>query len=142
MIKHTILLLRTKLFDLFLKYQQFILYGVIGVLSASLDFFVFTFLTHLSLNYLLANVISVNCGIITSFILNRQFNFKVKNRSLKRFLTFYAVGLLGLCVSSIFLWLFVEIFYVKVLVSKIIVIFIITIMQFSLNKLITFKKYE
>lgn len=140
MIKNTILLLKIRLIDLFLKYKQFVLYAIIGVLSASLDFIVFTFLSSFSsLNYLLANVISVNCGIITSFTLNRQFNFKIKDKLLKRFLIFYAVGLLGLGVSTALLWLFVGIFSVNILISKLVVILIITLLQFSLNKLITFK---
>ena len=138
--KNIINLLVAKIFGLILKYQLFVLYVIIGAFCASLDFFVFMLLTHyLLINYLIANIISVNCGIITSFILNRHFNFKVKDKTMRRFLTFYAVGLLGLLVSSIFLWLFVEVFSVKVLISKLVVIIIITVVQFSLNKLITFK---
>jgi putative flippase GtrA len=129
-----------KFFTLIIKYQLFVLYAIIGAFCASLDFSIFTILIYyLSINYLIANIISVNLGILTSFTLNRQFNFKVKNRPLKRFAVFYTVGLLGLFIGSAFLWLSVEVFNVKVLVSKIIVIMIITVIQFSLNKLITFK---
>lgn len=138
--KNVILSLRIRFINSFFKYKQFILYGIIGVVSASLDFFIFTFLTHIILiNYLLANIISVNCGIINSFFLNSRYNFKVQNKFIKRFFTFYLIGLFGLGISSVFLWLFVEVFNVNVLISKIMVIFIITIVQFSLNKLITFK---
>lgn len=138
--KITLILKKVESAEIILRYRQFILYSIIGVLSASLDFVVFTFLTNFFvLNYLIANVISVNSGIANSFLLNRRFNFKINDKPLKRFATFYAVGLLGLCMSSIGLWLCVEIVSLDVSVSKIIVIFMITILQFSLNKLITFK---
>lgn len=131
---------KLELTNIVLKYRQFILYSIIGVVSASLDFVIFTFLTNFfTLNYLIANVISVNCGIANSFLLNRHFNFKINNKPLKRFAIFYAVGLLGLCVSSVGLWIFVEIFSLNIIMSKIMVIFMITVLQFSLNKLITFK---
>lgn len=135
-----IMLKRTNFTEIVFKYRQFILYSIIGAASAGLDFLVFTFLTNFFLvNYIIANIVSVNCGIANSFLFNRRFNFKVRDRALKRFATFYAVGSLGLFVSSILLWLFVEVFILEVIISKIIVIFIITILQFSLNKLITFK---
>ncbi len=129
-----------KIYGLILVYKLFVLYVIIGVFSASLDFVVFTIFTHyLSINYIVANVISVNCGIITSFTLNTIYNFKVWDKLIKRFVTFYSIGLLGLLISSLLLWLFVEVFNVNILISKLVVIMVITIVQFSLNKLITFK---
>ena len=74
-----------------------------------MDFIVFTLLTRLfTVNYQIANFISVNLGILNSFLLNRHYNFKVKDKTLKRLVTFYIVGYLGLALSSILLWLFIE----------------------------------
>jgi putative flippase GtrA len=129
-----------KFLNLFRKYRLFLLYAIIGGVSASLDFAIFTVLTRFgAINYLIANVISTNCGILNSFLCNRHFNFKVKDKTLRRFLIFYSVGLLGLLVSSIFLWILIEKLSINTLVSKAITIVIITILQFSLNKFITFK---
>ena len=125
------------------KYRLFVLYSAIGTLSASLDFVVFTTLVKwLCLPYLLSNIISVNSGIITSFLLNRHFNFKVKDKAGLRFIIFYSVGLLGLLISTILLWLLVEYKLVNTIVAKTFTIVIVVLVQFTLNKYITFKKYS
>ena len=62
-----------------------ILYGIIGSSSALLDFLIFTLLTEVfGVYYLVANCISVTCGLTNSFILNRKYNFKVTDKTLKR----------------------------------------------------------
>ena len=76
------------------RFRNLILYGIIGSLSSFLDFCVFTVLTSVvGLYYLLANCISVLVGITTSFLLNRAYNFKVKDKAKKRFVIFLTVGL-------------------------------------------------
>ncbi len=122
------------------KYKQFVLYSIIGTFSASLDFAIYTALFKFSgIAYLISNAISVNCGIITSFLLNRQFNFKIKDKTILRFVLFYSVGLLGLAVSTALLWMLVEHWEVNAIVAKILTIIVVVLVQFSLNKYITFK---
>ncbi|PXV68863.1 putative flippase GtrA [Dysgonomonas alginatilytica] len=126
--------------DLFLKCRSLIIYGIIGVISAGLDFIIYLFLTnYISFNYLIANVISVHCGIICSFILNRQFNFKIKDKTAVRFIKFYGIGLLGLTLSFCFLYLLVDIVNLNKVTSKLLTIIIVALVQFILNKTITFK---
>ena len=60
--------------------RNLILYGIIGGFCSALDFVIYTLLCHFDvLPYLWANVISVHIGIFTSFVLNRQLNFKTKS---------------------------------------------------------------
>ena len=126
---------------LYSKYRNLILYGVIGVLSVSIDFAVFGVLTYFFPDYyILANVISVNCGIINSFLLNRHFNFKVKNKSVFRFMIFYVVGIMGLLISSGVLYLMVDLGNMNLLISKGATIFVVTLFQFILNKNVTFRQ--
>jgi putative flippase GtrA len=133
-----------KLKELLLRYRLLILYGIIGSLCAGTDFVIYYFLTnYLKLFYLAANAISVIAGISLSFFLNRNYNFKVKDNPLKRYSIFFSVGISGLVLSSILLALFIEIFDLKKVVSKILSIFIVVILQYIANKNITFrKKYE
>lgn len=126
---------------LYSKYRNLILYGLIGVLSVSIDFAVFGLLTHFFPDYyILANIISVNCGIINSFLLNRYFNFKVKNKSVFRFMIFYVVGIMGLLISSGLLYLMVDLGNMNLLISKGVTIFVVTLFQFMLNKNVTFRQ--
>jgi putative flippase GtrA len=123
-----------------LPYKQIIQYGIIGCICAGLDFLIYLFLTNIfEIPYLFANIISIHAGIFTSFFLNRHFTFKVKNKTIFRFFSFYLVGLIGLSISSGLLILFIEKMFIDELVSKAGTIIIVAVIQFFLNKYISFK---
>jgi len=126
---------------LYNKYRELIKYCIIGCSGALLDFIVYTILIKaFGMNYLLANALSVTAGITNNFFLNAYLNFKVTDKLFKRFISFYLVGMLGLLISEILLYLLVDIMSMNSIIAKIITIFVITIVQFILNKTITFKK--
>lgn len=121
--------------------RHFVLYGFIGATSATIDFLVFYLLVdNLQFYSQLGNIISINCGIVTSFLLNRNFNFKTKDNTLKRFFSFYSVGILGLLISAAILFVGDDVFKFQPLYVKLFSIFIVAGIQFVLNKLVTFKK--
>jgi len=120
--------------------RNLILYGIIGGFCSALDFVIYTLLCHFDvLPYLWANVISVHIGIFTSFVLNRQLNFKIKDKTPQRFISFYLVGLTGLGISSLMLYLMVDYAHWNEIVCKLITIVIVALVQYFLNKYITFK---
>ena len=122
-------------------FRNLILYGIIGGFCAALDFGVYSALCYFDIMpYLLANIISIHVGIFTSFILNRSINFKVKDKTTQRFLSFYAVGLTGLCISELMLYLMVTLGGMNELLCKLISIVVVALIQFVLNKYITFKQ--
>ena len=122
------------------RFRNLILYGIIGGFCASIDFVIYTLLCHYNLiPYLWANIISIHCGIFTSFLLNRTFNFKVKDKTTQRFLSFYIVGLIGLGISEGLLYLMVTVSNCNELLSKLISVVVVALVQFVLNKYITFK---
>lgn len=127
--------------DLISRYREFILYGIIGASCATFDFLVYTLILYLcpSLNVLIINTVSVICGITASFILNRQYNFKVKDRVRTRFLIFFSIGIIGLLISSLLIYIFVDFMNWNKSYAKLLTIFIVSIIQFLLNKKITFK---
>lgn len=133
--------MKDKIIVFFNRFSNLLLYGIIGGFCAALDFGVYTLLCHFEvLPYLWANLISTHVGIFTSFLLNRSYNFKVKDKTLQRFLSFYTVGLTGLGLSSIMLWLMVDKMQWNELVCKLITIVVVALFQFILNKYITFKQ--
>lgn len=128
---------------LYNQFRNLILYGLIGGFCAALDFGVYTLLCYFEIMpYLWANVISIHVGIFTSFVLNRQINFKVKNKTALRFLSFYTVGLVGLGISELMLYLMVTVGGMNELVCKLISIVVVALIQFVLNKYITFKTHK
>lgn len=125
--------------SLWTRFRELILYGLIGGFCAALDFGVYTML-GLWIPYLWANVISVHCGIFTSFFLNRSLNFKVKDKAAQRFTIFYLVGLSGLALSEGLIWLLASQFAWNPILAKLLTVFVVALYQFLLNKFITFKK--
>ncbi len=131
--------------NLYYRFRHLILYGIIGTFSSSLDFIIYTLLVQIvGLHYLVANCISILAGITTSFFLNRNYNFKVKDNVRGRFAIFLTVGLCGLMLSNIVLYVCVSILDMNKLVSKLLSIVLVVFFQFLINKYITFKpsKYE
>jgi putative flippase GtrA len=122
------------------KYRNFILYSVIGLTGVSINYVAFFILVHFfNIHYQVANFISVSMGITNNFILNSRYNFKVKDILMKRFVSFYTIGLFGLLVSSSLLYLFHKIWGINVFVSKAMTLVFVVILQFFLNRKFTFR---
>ena len=125
---------------LFHRFRNLILYGIIGSLSAGTDFTLYSILVReTAIPYLLINVFSTFVGIVISYLLNRKYNFKVEDNAISRFLIFLSIGIGGLVVSSLLLYLFVEFWSIDKTLSKIISLVVVVLIQYLLNKYITFK---
>ena len=128
------------IFKLYYKFRNLILYGIIGCFTSGLDFIVFTVLSkYLGIFYLVANCISVLVGISTSFALNRAYNFKVKDKTKQRFAIFLTVGLCGLCLSNLILWVGSSKVHGDYLIVKLGSIVFVVFFQLLLNKFVTFR---
>lgn len=126
---------------MFEKYRQLIVYCIIGCTGATFDFLVYAILTNaMGMHYQIANFLSVSFGIINNFFWNCYFNFKTKDKILKRLASFYSVGMFGWALSAGCLWLFIEVAGLNGLIAKLGTIFFVTVVQFCLNKFITFRK--
>lgn len=128
---------------LYQKFHHLILYGIIGSFSSGLDFAIYTVLVQvLGVHYIMANCISVVAGISTSFILNRNYNFKVKDKTGRRFGIFLCVGFTGLFLSNLILYTCINTFALNKIVSKLLSIVLVVFFQFLVNKYFTFKPNE
>lgn len=126
---------------IYCKFRNLILYGIIGSCTATLDFLIFTGLTQWSpIHYILANVISCSTGIMCSFLLNRKYNFKVTDHTMRRMVIFFFVGVFGMFLSSVILHFCIDDMHWDELISKLASIVIVVIIQFFLNKYISFRE--
>ncbi len=96
--------------------------------------------SHTNISYIVANCISVLAGIVTSFTLNRKYNFKVKEKTIKRFTIFLTVGICGMACSNLILYVCIDIIGVHELLSKLLSIVFVVLGQFIVNKYITFNQ--
>ena len=112
-------------------------YFFIGILAATIELLVFNFLIQY-FDYVIANSIAYSFGIITSFTLNKFFNFRVKDKTIIRFGRFLIVNISGLFISNLILVYFsgvLPLIELKILSMPIVIFF-----QFMMNYLWTFKK--
>lgn len=122
------------------SFIQLIKYVLIGVLGLVVDFGIYTLLTHFKMNVELANIISSTCGIINNFFWNSYTNFKVHDRMLLRFISYFLVGQITTVFTTVSLFIFVTRLHFPHLIVKVIATFVATLIQFVINKLITFRK--
>jgi putative flippase GtrA len=120
--------------------QQLIVYGIIGLSGATLDFLAYLFLyKQLGVAPPLASFLSVSLGITNNFIWNSRFNFKVSDKLLQRFLNFYTIGLIGAVTSAILIAAFQKA-GIDPTIAKLLTIPPIVLGQYFLNKKLSFKK--
>lgn len=120
---------------------QLIRYGLIGILGLIVDFGIYSTLTLMTeMRVELANLISSSCGLINNFFWNSYANFKVHDHLIKRFVEYYIVGQITTIFTTICLFIFVSLLRQDKLLVKAISTIIATLIQFGINKAITFKK--
>lgn len=120
---------------------QLVKYGLIGVLGLVVDFGIYAILTLLfNMNAEIANFISSSCGLINNFFWNSYTNFKVKDHMIKRFIEYYIVGQITTLFTTICLFIFVTLLHQDKLIVKMIATIVATLLQFGVNKAVTFKK--
>lgn len=126
--------------QLYSNFRNLILYGIIGTCSSGLDFLLYTlFVEVFGWHYILSNCFSVLAGITTSFTLNRNYNFRIKDKTRQRFAIFLTIGLCGMLFSNFILYLCIDVVAWNKIVSKLLSIVLVVVFQFLLNKYITFK---
>lgn len=121
-------------------FVQLVKYVLIGVLGLVVDFGIYTILTHFKMNVEIANIISSTCGIINNFLWNSYTNFKVHDRMILRFISYFIVGQITTVFTTVSLFIFVTKLGYPHLMVKVIATFMATLIQFVINKVVTFRK--
>lgn len=122
------------------SYINFILYLFIGGGAAVIDygtFFIFEKNVP-SITPEIASLIGQAIGFLFSFFLNTFINFKKKDKLFKRFLSYLCVTIIGMVISTFVIMQFKE--QMNVLVLKFITLVGVSMIQFALNKIITYNK--
>lgn len=128
------------------SFWQLFRYGLIGVLGLVIDNGIFILLTKFGpqngwkwLPYIY-QFISSSGGLTNNFFWNSYTNFKVHNHMWRRFGQYYLIGQ----ITNVFVWLMLLIFSTWLGFSTIwvkgISTIVATLVQFVVNKMVTFKK--
>lgn len=120
--------------------RQFGLYLLIGAGAAILDFTTF-FLLEKNLIHVTpewASVFGQLVGFMFSFFFNTFGNFKRTDKLFRRFLSFFGVTFLGMIISTVFIHAFKD--NMDIFLLKLLCLTGVSMLQFVLNKAITYKK--
>ncbi len=121
--------------------NEFIKYFISSAVALSIDFSLLYLLTEfVKIHYLLSAVISFISGVITIYLLSIMWVFKerkIENRK-KEFIIFTIIGVIGLAINSIGMWMFTEKLHFHYLKSKILITAFVFMWNFTARKFILF----
>ncbi len=102
----------------------------IGMLYILTDFFNFY--------YLVSNIISFVLGLLVNYLLSKKFVFQeeISISQSKEFIIYAVIGIVGLGLDTLFVWLFTDVVKLHYLISKIISTFIVFIWNFGARKIL------
>ncbi|MBQ4061380.1 MAG: GtrA family protein, partial [Christensenellaceae bacterium] len=118
-------------------FKNLVLYGLIGGAAAALDYGIFALLAGVvGTDPVVANVAGAVVGFAFTFTLNTFVNFKKTTHILKRLVSYGIICLIGMGISSAALHIFGEV--MNVFWLKLIMLVIVSLIQFVLNRTITY----
>jgi putative flippase GtrA len=120
--------------------RNLVLYAVFGAAGAAVDLGVFAVAYrgwHVDKN--LAAVASSFCATTLTFLLNARINFRQWNRLLIRYALYLAVAVIGISVTLLTFYAFVDVLHYPVMLVKVGSLGLVFIVQFTLNRLVTFR---
>lgn len=124
--------------------KEIIKFSLVGSFNTFLDFSIYFSLTRLfpfwRENYLGANFISFIIAATSSYILNKTWTFRDKNKKIHiQYPKFLLVSTIGLILNETILYLLVSQVKIHDLLAKLIAVGVVMMWNFSLNKFWTFK---
>ena len=138
-----------KIKKLYSNYKEIVNYLIIGVLTtvvSLVSFYlirIFVFTNDSQFDIQFANIISWILAVLFAFVTNKKYVFESKSTGYQKFLEmikFYVSRLTTLGVEMFVMWLLTSPLKVDDMISKIIVQFIIVILNYVFSKVFVFKK--
>lgn len=120
--------------------MQFLLYCLCGGIGVTTDYLIYYSALTFGLWYQAANVLGYLSGTLVSFFLNRKITFGVHDKLAHRLAIFLGVAAIGFSASALMLWLMVDVISVDARIAKLLTLPVVVIIQFSLNRRITFSE--
>lgn len=138
-----------KLYDLFLKYKEVILYLVFGGLTTLINIAGYMLLTRLfGLDTMIANGIALAVSILFAYVTNKIFVFESKTETFgaafREFVSFIACRIATAVLDMLIMYITVDVLGWYDIVMKILANIIVIVLNFVFSKLIIFtsKKTE
>ena len=121
--------------ELFIQIFKFLIVGGIATL---IDWVIYFILYNLGgINPLLANVVSFSVSVVYNYIASVKWVFKVNKEKTKKqlFIDFMIFSILGLILTEILLWIFIDRLKIGKMIAKIIATGIVMVFNFVTRKI-------
>ena len=124
------------------KYEEIINYLIFGVLTTLVSILSYAFLTRIiKFDYIISNILSWILSVTFAFYTNQKYVFKANNsNNVIAIFKFYLSRLTSLGIELIVMYILITLFHLNDMISKIIVQFIVIVLNYVLSKLFVFKK--
>lgn len=134
------LVFKDKIISIYKNNKEIINYIIVGALTtlvSILSYYLFRFIIK---NYVILSIISWICAVSFAYITNRIFVFESKNENIITELSkFFSCRLLTLGLEVSLMTLFVSGFHINDMISKIVLQFVILVLNYILSKLFVFR---
>lgn len=121
-------------------FVQFFRYLFVGGFSALADILTLFFCASvLHIYYLLAAALAFIVGNIVNYFLSIAWVFKSSGQVKKELLFFTIIGLGGLVLNELIIWISVEFFHLYYLIAKLVAVALIVFYSFSLRRILLMK---
>ncbi len=131
-----------KLLDLYKKYKEIINYLIFGGLTTLISIVTYAlFAKVFNIDYLISNVLSWIIAVLFAYITNKIFVFESKSKkNIKEITSFFFFRIVSLLIEMIILYIFVDMFHIDDLFTKIIAQVIVIVANYVFSKVFVFKK--
>jgi len=122
---------------------QFFRYLFVGGTAFVVDYGLLYMLTeYAALHYLLSATISFIAGLVVNYFLSTWWIFRKSKLQNKwaEFLVFAIIGVVGLLLNNLFMYVFTDLFHIHYMVSKLITTALVMVWNFVGRKYILFNK--
>lgn len=123
------------------KTKEILNYLVVGFLTTVVSILSYNLFRLFIENYTVCTILSWIVSVLFAYVTNRKYVFKSNEKNiLKEFVSFTTARILSLIFEIIAMYVFVEFIMLDDRISKIIVQFVIVILNYIFSKLFVFKK--
>lgn len=135
--------------ELYFKYKEIINYLIFGVLTTIVSVITYVLFANLlftektDITVQISNVLSWICAVIFAYTTNRKFVFKSKSTGkdkLKEIFNFFIARVSSLIIDMAMMFVLFSVMHIDDTISKIIVQFVVVIVNYVFSKLFVFKK--
>jgi len=118
---------------------QFFRYLFVGGIAAVVNIgMLYVFTDVMKIHYIISNILSFTLGLIVNYILSKKFVFQEKvsiNKS-KEFIIYAIIGIIGLGIDTLLMWLFTDVISIYYMLSKLISTMLVFIWNFGARKVL------